>query len=184
MDYDIFLKRAKTMPRYSVVHFLTIVLGIVSGSFVFYSIYYFEIRPEYLCKSYGVWRRCEQTDICWKGLLIPGMEFKVDTTNRMPSGWIEQYSLHCKTEAEIGLIGSCFFLGCFGGSFILPRAADIIGRKPLFCLGLILNMIALVGLYFGRSEVTLFLSLVLGGIGETGRYYVAYIYAVEILPNS
>ena len=47
-DYDAFVERAKiggTFTRYYLLHFLTIVTGIISGSFIFYSIYYFEMEP-------------------------------------------------------------------------------------------------------------------------------------------
>ena len=96
---------------------------------------------------------------------------------------MEQYNLHCYSEQYLSLIGSCFFIGTFVGSFILPRLADIIGRKPMFILGLVLYIVAVVGMMLASDVRVLFLLLVLGGISETGRYYVAYVYAVEIMPK-
>ena len=81
------------------------------------------------------------------------------------------------------MIGSSFFLGTFIGSFILPRLADIYGRKPIFITGLVLYITTVVGLIMATKLNTLYALLVLGGISETGRYYVAYVYAVEIMPK-
>ena len=79
------------------------------------------------------------------------------------------------------MIGSCFFVGTFIGSFILPRLADIYGRKLLFITGLVLYIATVVGLIMATQLNILYALLVLGGISETGRYYVAYVYAVEIM---
>ena len=130
----------------------------------------------------GVWISCSRADICSHSKIDPSVTFRVssDPSDKVPQGWIEQYTLYCEDNTEIGLIGSSFFVGCFVGSFILPRLADKVGRKPMFMLGLIINIFSTVGLFFGRSRIELYLFLILGGIGETGRYYVAYVYAVEI----
>ena len=79
------------------------------------------------------------------------------------------------------MIGSCFFIGTFIGSFILPRFADIYGRKLLFITGLVLYIATVVGLIMATKLNMLYGLLVLGGVSETGRYYVAYVYAVEIM---
>ena len=81
------------------------------------------------------------------------------------------------------MIGSCFFIGAFLGSFVLPRLADIVGRKPMFQLGLVFYIFTVIGLIVSTKRILLYLLMVLGGISETGRYYVAYVYAVEILPK-
>jgi MFS family permease len=81
------------------------------------------------------------------------------------------------------MIGSSFFLGTFVGSFILPRLADIYGRKPMFLIGLVLYVITVQGLMHSTNKNMMYLLLFLGGISETGRYYVAYVYAVEIAPK-
>ena len=83
----------------------------------------------------------------------------------------------------MSLIGSMFFVGTFSGSFILPRAADIYGRKPLFLIGLSLYIFVVIALFFVKSLWMLYVLMFLGGISETGRYYVAYVYAIEMMPE-
>ena len=76
-----------------------------------------------------------------------------------------------------------FFVGTFSGSFILPRASDIYGRKPLFLIGLSLYICVVIALFFVNSLPLLYVMMFLGGISETGRYYVAYVYAIEMMPE-
>jgi len=76
-----------------------------------------------------------------------------------------------------------FLAGAWLGSFILPRLADIKGRKPMFLIGLVLYIITVVGLLVATNKYVMYGLLVLGGVSETGRYYVAYVYANEVLPQ-
>lgn len=67
---------------------------------------------------------------------------------------------------------------------MLPRAADVYGRKPIFILGLVLYIFAVVGMMVGTSLGVLKWWLFVAGIAETGRYYVAYVYAIEIFTRA
>ena len=99
------------------------------------------------------------------------------------TNWVGQVDLYCTESFEMSVIGSMFFVGTFSGSFILPRMADIYGRKPLFLVGLSLYIIVVISLYFVKTLPLLYFLLFLGGISETGRYYVAYVYAIEFMPK-
>jgi len=100
------------------------------------------------------------------------------------NNWISTMDLYCTESFEMSLIGSMFFLGAFAGSFILPRAADIVGRRPIFLLGVSIYICVVVGLYFCDNLYLLYFLLFAGGISETGRYYVAYVYVVEMMPKN
>ena len=76
-----------------------------------------------------------------------------------------------------------FLLGCFVGSFFFPRAADIWGRKPVFLIGLLLYMFVAVSFFFIHKLKVAYLMLFVGGIAETGGYYIAYVYIVEQFPE-
>lgn len=51
----------------------------------------------------------------------------------------------------------------------------------MFIVGLVLYILSVVGLIMSQDLYTLYGLLILGGVSETGRYYVAYVYAVEIM---
>lgn len=91
--------------------------------------------------------------------------------------------LYCTSSITIGWLGSSFFVGCFIGSFILPRAADVVGRKPMFLTGLALYICVVIATLFCTNVYLMMCLMGLGGISETGRYYVAYVYVVEMMPE-
>ena len=81
------------------------------------------------------------------------------------------------------MLGSSFFIGTFTGSWILPRASDIYGRKPLFLIGLFIYFGVVTASYFCTNLYLMYFIIFMGGISETGRYYVAYVYAIEMFPT-
>jgi hypothetical protein len=42
--------------------------------------------------------------------------------------WVTKLDLLCKSQSEIGLLGSCFFLGVIMSVVWLPKCSDIYGR--------------------------------------------------------
>ena len=161
-----------------------IVSGMVCGAFILYSIAYFTKVPPLVCQlksTGGEWFSCEKDDACDNASLynIKG-DPAADTTM---TNWTSEIDLYCTGDFEMSLIGSMFFVGCFLGSFVLPRCADIYGRKLLFLVGLSIYIVVVISLFFCRNLYSLYFLMFLGGISETGRYYVAYVYVVEMMPD-
>jgi MFS family permease len=165
--------------------FTIIISGMIAGAYVLYALNYFELEPQYLCQ-FGLsaaWEKCVQKQVCepTKNSIT---NFKIDfDTNLSLHNWVEQYKIGCISEFAKSMLGSTFFIGAFIGSFIIPPMADVRGRKPMFLLGLAVYFVVLIGLRFGSNLETLYSMIFLGGICETGRYYVAYVYIVEIFPK-
>lgn len=155
----------------------------VSGAFILYSIPYFTKVPPLLCQvSDGdPWASCKAEIACDKSQTY---DFKpdpeaIDTLNN----WVSEYDLYCTDKFNMSMIASSFFLGTFIGSFFLPRAADIYGRKPLFLVGMGLYIAMILGLLFTQSLQYIYFMLFVGGLCETGRYYIAYVYVIEMMPK-
>ena len=91
--------------------------------------------------------------------------------------------LYCASESALAGIGTSFIAGCFFGSFILPRQADIYGRKKLFLIGLTIFVFVVMNSLFCQNINFAYFLLFMGGISETGRYYVAYVYLIEFVPR-
>lgn len=79
------------------------------------------------------------------------------------------------------MIGTSYFIGIFVGSFLVP-ISDKIGRKPIFLFGMFMMVVEYSGIFLSKKLNMLYLFLLLGGIGETGRFNVAYVYTLEIFP--
>lgn len=168
---------------YQICHFWSVTLGMWAGVFILYSMLYLELDPAYLCMNANsdTWYTCQKATVCSSSF---DGQHKVDySSDRTIYNWIMQYDLYCADEYFISLIGMLYFVGCFVGSIFLPRLADVYGRKPIFIVGLILYAITVVGALVSTNRYVLLGLMVLGGISESGRYYVGYIYAIEILPK-
>jgi len=155
----------------------------LSGAFFLYSLPYFEKEPALLCQSVagGPYTSCEKETACDTAETVA---FKPDESSVYTmNNWVGKMDLYCTSDAKIGFLGSSFLAGTFFGSFIVPRASDVVGRRPLFLFGLNLFMLVLVGSLFCEDLYFMYVLLFLGGLAETGRYYVAYIYAVEMMPQ-
>ena len=96
---------------------------------------------------------------------------------------VMQYDLYCASDHFFSLISSCFLIGTFVGSMFLPKLADVYGRKPIFIVGLVLHLMAVTGIIISTNKHLLLVLMFMCGLSEVGRYYVGYVYAVEILPK-
>jgi MFS family permease len=84
----------------------------------------------------------------------------------------------------VGLIGSSIYIGWTISSFILPRIADIIGRKPVFCLSMLIQTVAFIGLFFTKSIYLAYFIMFLFGVSSVGRTSISFLYLMEILPKA
>jgi MFS family permease len=89
--------------------------------------------------------------------------------------------LYCTSSEDLGLLGTMFFAGAFVGSFFLPRLADIIGRRPIFMIGLSLYFCAVAGSIFCQNLYLCYFIIFVGGVAESARYYVAFVYCLEFM---
>lgn len=170
--------------RFQYKSFTVIVMGMLAGAFFLYSLPYFEKQPQLQCKSTSSqtdWVDCTQSVACNPSLtyVYRADPDAVDTMNN----WVTQMDLYCTNEFDMGLIGSSFLAGCFAGSFILPRLADIVGRRTIYIVGLLLFISVVGASLFCKDLIFAYGLLFFGGISETGRYYVAYVYCVEFWPK-
>ena len=97
--------------------------------------------------------------------------------------WIEQLNLTCTPKLQVGLIGSSFFLGWAISCLIIPILADKHGRKKVFCISVILNLIIWFLTLFSKNlYLTLFLMLCFGFL-SVGRLSVGYFLLLEYTPK-
>lgn len=96
----------------------------------------------------------------------------------------EKLDLACQSKAKVGLIGSCIYIGWSASSFILPRVADIIGRKPVFCLSMLIQTIAFIGLFFTSNIYVAYFFMFLFGVASVGRTSISFLYLMEVLPKA
>ena len=84
----------------------------------------------------------------------------------------------------IGLIGSVFLLGIVVGCSTLTRLGDVLGRKPIYMLGLVMHISFMTGLLISTNVYFSYVLLFIFGLSITSRYYVGYTYNLEMQPKS
>jgi len=92
--------------------------------------------------------------------------------------------LYCAPPWEIGLIGACFLFGIVVGCMTLTRLGDVVGRKPIYMLGVTMHIGAMIGILTTHSATIAFVLIFTFGMSVTARYYVGYSYNVEMQPKS
>lgn len=84
----------------------------------------------------------------------------------------------------IGLIGACFLCGIVVGCMTLTRMGDVVGRKPIYMLGVVMHIVVMIGLIVSYNAYLDFLLVFTFGMSVTARYYVGYAYNLEMQPKS
>jgi len=84
----------------------------------------------------------------------------------------------------IGLFGSFFLLGVVIGCLTLTRLGDIVGRKPIFMLGMIMQIAVTLSIVLISNPYIAYGLCLLEGISMTGKQYVGYSYLIENQPKS
>ncbi len=117
---------------------------------------------------------------CGTGLYYRAIWSRSDSLHN----WYEQLDLACESKAKVGFIGSSLFIGWAASAFIFPRVADIIGRKPVVCLSLLIQTFAYIGLFFSKSIYVTYAFMFLFGIASVGRCSISFLYLMELLPKA
>jgi hypothetical protein len=97
-DIDDIITNIGGVGRYQVQWSIILVLGMVSGAFVNYSLYYFTLNPVYECLLPGEtgWISCTTDHFCYDDKVRKYWKIKVDfSDNRSIHNWMEQYDLTC-----------------------------------------------------------------------------------------
>ena len=97
---------------------------------------------------------------------------------------IEQLDFFCEPAYMIGLIGAMFLCGIVIGCMTLTRMGDVVGRKPIYMLGVLMHIGVMCGLLLSTDAYFDFLLVFLFGMSVTARYYVGYAYNLEMQPKS
>mmetsp|Transcript_16361 Transcript_16361/g.27667 ORF Transcript_16361/g.27667 Transcript_16361/m.27667 type:complete len:89 (-) Transcript_16361:1162-1428(-) len=88
--------------------------------------------------------------------------------------------MFCEDDFKVGLIGAVFLLGIVVGCSTLTRLGDVVGRKPIYLLGLTMHLMFMVGIILSENQIFSFILLFTFGISLTARYYVGYTYNLEM----
>lgn len=76
------------------------------------------------------------------------------------------------------------FAGWTLAALVLPRQADIYGRRLVFMSAILLQTVCFAGLYFTSNLYVAYVLMFLFGGAAVGRCSISYLFLMELLPKS
>jgi MFS family permease len=155
--------------------------------FWFYALGYLLQVPTYTCvfskPVSDPAAECTTENICdnSSGLIV---SYSIDwSSNRSLDNWWERFDLLCVPPWKYELIGSMVFIGWVATLLWVPPFADKYGRKKLFYLGMVIDLIVFLALYVNKSlDVMIGLAFIFGA-ACTLRVNIGFVYMQEMLPK-
>lgn len=167
-------------------HFLASVLltfGFTSGQYITQLLGFLELPQSFICSDTPDFKAeysCKPQSFCGKNDIFYRVNWTEDTSLH---NWYEQIDLACESKAKVGFIGSILFIGWSGAAFVLPRIADIMGRKPVFCVSMLIQTFAYIGLFLSQNIYVTYFFMFLFGTASVGRCSISFLYLMELLPK-
>ena len=84
---------------------------------------------------------------------------------------------------KIGMIGASLFLGWCVTLLWLPTMADKNGRRKIFWLGMICDLLLYTGLLITDSLAVMICLYFVFGMVSSIRVQVGYVYLIEMMPK-
>ena len=89
----------------------------------------------------------------------------------------------CRPEWQVSALSSAYFIGCGVTLLWLPRFADIYGRKKMYTLGMVLQVIFYTAIMFTRNYYVMLISIFIFGTLISFRNSIGFIYFLELVPK-
>lgn len=146
---------------------------------------FFKSEPHHFtCQSEdGSWQSCSKDTICQNGGLSKSAYRANKYDSQYINNWVEQFDLICESKKRVGFIGACYFIGVIMATTLVPIGwlSDKYGRKWIFILSMLIEIIACYLLIIGSHIHVLYICITLLGMSHPGRNIVALTYADEFL---
>jgi MFS family permease len=81
----------------------------------------------------------------------------------------------------MGLMGTTLFIGYTISCLILPRLADVHGRKAIFCGFYHFHAFGTATILFVPYQIGIYFGLFMVGVASAIRSSVGYVYALEFI---
>ena len=127
------------------------------------------------------WKSCNREEICAEKM-TPDFYRPITTDPEYIDNWVVKLDLLCKSQSQIGFIGSCYFIGIIIAIAWVPRYSDIYGRVPFILGTVLLQIVAQLYLFYTESLTQAYFFIMLLGITLPGKNIVFLNYVLEVQP--
>lgn len=87
--------------------------------------------------------------------------------------------MQCAEKSKFGVLGMMIFIGWTCAAAIIPRLSDLYGRKKVYVINMLIQLVALLIMIFAKSYESMGSGLFLIGACSAGRWTVSYVYLME-----
>ena len=163
--------------------YFAIAFGMSSPSWFIYEVGFLTQEPEtYTCTfDDGTVGSCTKEDIC-DGDDVASYAFNPNAEKYLDN-WQERLDLTCSKEWVIGMIGGSLFIGWCITLLWLPAISDNYGRRMVFWIGMMIQLVLYTGLFFCKNLILMIFIWIAFGALSTIRIQIAYVYMMELLPK-
>ena len=110
-------------------------------------------------------------------------QYEYDYTDQFSfHNYVERLDLACASPQTMGLLGSAFFAGWTTAAIIVPRFADLYGRKLIWGAAMLVQAPTIFGLINSNSVLLTQALLFVMGLCAAGRTSVGFLYLMELVP--
>jgi len=128
----------------------------------------------------GVWKTCSKQQICAN----PGLEHRIDWTDpKSLDNWTQETDMNCYSGWEIGMFGSCGFIGYSLMGFVMMWLNSLkVGRKPQIIIGTLGTFITQVLIIAFPNQYSRYFFRICLGIFRLG-WVNTYMLCCELFPK-
>ena len=152
----------------------------VRSALTYYPLPYLELFPVYMCTSASqpTPYECKAESFCGDDSITYTIDASADTSL---NNWVEQLDLTCKSDSEIGLIGSSYFIGIIFSMFTVVRASDLYGRKWPIILCQLLQLPIYFWMFYMKDMWEAYACFFIFGLGFGGSVSINTLYMQEFM---
>ena len=108
-------------------------------------------------------------------------DIRLDHETKSIRNWVYDFDLLCVSEADLSWLGTSFFIGFLIGSAIFMWLSDIVGRKIIIQIGLILHIVILLVVLLLRGLPVLYIFLFVFGLRVPMAAHVGSLMTYEMV---
>lgn len=124
--------------------------------------------------------KCDAHEAC-DASLTSHYEIRLDSETKSLRNWVYDFDLLCVSDSSLSWLGTSFFIGFLIGSAVFMWLSDIVGRKIIIQIGLILHIVILLFVLYVRSLAVLFIFLFVFGLRVPMAAHVGSLMTYEMV---
>jgi hypothetical protein len=178
MKYSILLGNFQQLGRYHALLAIACNLSMILSFYIILTISVEQTSPIAYCKNpNGDFQKCDISNICGRSI----EDYYIDYQNSI-SNWKLQFGLICGNEKYFSYLSSMIFSVAIFSSLLMSVVSDKMGRKFIFRLEVLANIVSFLIMYYGNSIVCIFVAVFINEL-FSHIFNTSMLYLYEYFPQ-